>query len=451
MAIVAERFVDRFAEIAADASELRTIVVPDARVPPSRIGRATVLSRRDFLGAARPATDLAAPQPHDVMSIAYTSGTTGASKGVMLPWGMLTVGVALLDDLGPDDALYSPFPMFHMSGKGGIGQAAYMKGRNVFRESLDTGSFWKDIDEHRCTFTLLVPQMAHWLLAQPPTSGDRGHALRSVLCTPVVPGLAERFGVRVRTHYGMTEVGNVISRREVKDSSSSCGRPVPGYEVRLVDDHDYEVATGEVGELVVRSSAPWQLCLGYWRLPEKTAEAWRNGWFHTGDAFMRNADGNYLFVDRKKDALRRRGENISSFEVERLVGRHPGVAECAAIGVDTALGEQEIKIYVVPRPGTDLTPRALIEFLVPTMPPLHGSTVRRVRSIAPEDRGNVSRAKSEIARATAKRQYLGSGGRGRGCTEMKAPFAWTVWTWKVRDGRAAGGLGWKPRGRLFWS
>src|SRR5262249_54906185 len=112
----------------------------------------------------------------------------------------------------------------------------------------------------------------------------------------------------------------------------------------------------------------WQICAGYWNLPEKTAEAWRNGWFHTGDAFRRDAEGNYYFVDRKKDALRRRGENISSFEIEVMVLHHPGVAECAAIAVDTQLGEQEIKICVVRRPGAELTAPALIEFLIPTMP-----------------------------------------------------------------------------------
>jgi carnitine-CoA ligase len=368
LAIVAERFLERFVEAAAEAPALRTIVVPDAADPPPRIGNLRVLARRDFLDGARPATDLAAPEPHDVMSITYTSGTTGPSKGVVLPWGMLTLGVALLDDLGPDDAFYSPFPMFHMSGKAAVAQGAYMNGRDVFREAFDTASFWKDIDEHRCTFTLLVPAMAHWLLAQPPSEDDRGHALSKVLCTPIVPGVAERFGVSLRTHYGMTEAGNVMTRREVRDSSPSCGRPVPGYVVRLVDEHDYEVPTGEVGELVVRTSEPWQTCIGYWNMPEKTAQAWRNGWFHTGDAFRRDAEGNYFFVDRKKDALRRRGENVSSFEVEALVMGHPGVAECAAIGVDVDLGEQEIKICVVRRPGADLTPRALIEYLIPKMP-----------------------------------------------------------------------------------
>jgi crotonobetaine/carnitine-CoA ligase len=368
IAIVSERYLERFAEVADETPELQTIIVPDASRPSPRIGNARIVARSDFLSGARRATDLAPPEPHDIMSIAYTSGTTGPSKGVVLPWGVFTLGVALLDDLGPDDAFYSPFPMFHMSGKGAVAQAAYMNGRTVFRESFNTGSFWKDIDEHRCTFTLLVPAMAHWLLAQPPSKDDRSHALRDALSSPIVPGFAERFGVRLRTHYGMTEVGNVMMRREVTDSSPSCGRPVPGYEVRLIDEHDYEVPSGQVGELMVRTSEPWRMCLGYWNLPEKTAEAWRNGWLHTGDAFRCDSDGNYFFVDRMKDALRRRGENVSSFEIEALVGRHPAVGECAAIGVEVELGEQEIKICVVCRPGCDLTPQELIEFLTPRMP-----------------------------------------------------------------------------------
>jgi crotonobetaine/carnitine-CoA ligase len=119
---------------------------------------------------------------------------------------------------------------------------------------------------------------------------------------------------------------------------------------------------------MVRTTDPWRICVGYWNMPEKTAEAWRNGWFHTGDAFRRDADGNYFFVDRKKDALRRRGENVSSFEVEASVLKHPAVAECAAVAVDVELGEQEIKVCVVPKPGAELTPKELVEFLIPKMP-----------------------------------------------------------------------------------
>jgi crotonobetaine/carnitine-CoA ligase len=367
-AIVAQRFVDRVAEVAERVPSLKTVVVPDATDDLPAIPGVRVMGRDDFLGGATPARDVDPPMPWDPSAIVYTSGTTGPSKGVVSPWGMLTLGMVLLDDLGPEHVFYSPFPMFHMSGRGAIAHAAYSRGRMVFRESFDTGSFWSDIDEHGCTFTLVVPAMAHWLLAQPPSPEDARHALRYALLSPVVPGFAERFGVSVRTHYGMTEAGNVMSRRDVRDSSPSCGRPIAGYDVRLVDEHDYEVPVGEVGELVVRTAEPWLLNSGYWGMPEKTAEAWRNGWFHTGDGFRRDEHGDYYFVDRQKDALRRRGENVSSFEVEAVVLSHPDVAECAAVGVDAGVGEQEIKICVVGRDGKPVDPVELIEFLIPRLP-----------------------------------------------------------------------------------
>jgi crotonobetaine/carnitine-CoA ligase len=140
----------------------------------------------------------------------------------------------------------------------------------------------------------------------------------------------------------------------------------PGYQVRIVDDYDEEVPVGTVGELVVRSDEPWMITPGYWRQPERTAEAWRNGWFHTGDGFRRDEEGNHYFVDRMKDAIRRRGENISSFEVEAAVLQHPQVLECAAIAVPSELGEDEIKVLVVV--AEELSPAELLDFLEPRMP-----------------------------------------------------------------------------------
>jgi carnitine-CoA ligase len=370
IAVVAERFLDRIGEVAGAVPELRTVIVPDVLGHADALagGRIRVIGSQEFLHEARPATDLAAPEPWDVMTIAYTSGTTGPSKGVVVPWGMMILGAGLMDDLGPDDAIYGAFPMFHMSGKGMIGQAAYMGGRDVFREAFDTGSFWKDIDGHDCTFALVVPAMAHWLLSQPPSDDDRRHSLRHAILSPIIHAFGERFGVTMRTHYGMTEAGNVTSRRHVTDESPSCGTPRSGYDVRIVDEHDYEVAVGEVGELVVRTEQPWWTATAYWGMPEKTNDLWRNGWLHTGDGFRRDEEGRYYFVDRQKDAIRRRGENISSFEVEKIVLQHAGVAECAAIAVSTEAGEQEVKVCVVAREGASVDPAELITFLIPLMP-----------------------------------------------------------------------------------
>jgi len=167
-------------------------------------------------------------------------------------------------------------------------------------------------------------------------------------------------------------VGGILGSDGWESSNwRSCGkvrRGPPGFEIRLVDEYDEEVALGEPGELIVRTDEPWALNSGYFGMPEKTAEAWRNGWFHTGDVFVRDGDGYFYFVDRLKDCIRRRGENISSMEVEAYVHEHPEVLECAAIGVPSEYGEDEVKICVTVKPGFDLEAWDLLEFLAPRMP-----------------------------------------------------------------------------------
>jgi crotonobetaine/carnitine-CoA ligase len=168
----------------------------------------------------------------------------------------------------------------------------------------------------------------------------------------------------------MTEIGPVIcaTGQVSNDNHRSCGRLTPGYEARLVDEHDNEVPAGEIGELIVRSDRPWTLNLGYVGLPDESMKAWRNGWFHTGDVFRLDADQNFYFVDRRKDAIRRRGENISSFEVEAIVNSHPDVVESAAVAVPSELGEDDVKVVVVRRAGSDINEADLIDFLTPVMP-----------------------------------------------------------------------------------
>jgi crotonobetaine/carnitine-CoA ligase len=159
----------------------------------------------------------------------------------------------------------------------------------------------------------------------------------------------------------------------------SCGRPRPGVEARVVDANDCEVAPGEVGELIVRTDRPWAMNHGYYKNPAATAEAWRNGWFHTGDGFRRDEAGNFFFVDRMKDAIRRRGENISSFEVEAEVCAHPAVREAAAVAVKSEVSEDEVLIAVSLAEGAALDPAELIAFLRPRM--AHFMVPRFVRII----------------------------------------------------------------------
>jgi carnitine-CoA ligase len=161
----------------------------------------------------------------------------------------------------------------------------------------------------------------------------------------------------------MTEISSPIVSDPNPSKRGTCGKVRKGVEVRLVDENDCEVALGEVGEMLVRTDRPWAMNSGYYKMPEATARAWRNGWFHTGDAFRQDEDGYFFFVDRMKDAIRRRGENISSFEVEAEIVAHPDVREAAAIAVPSELDEDEVMAVVAPAPGKTIDPVALIEFL----------------------------------------------------------------------------------------
>jgi crotonobetaine/carnitine-CoA ligase len=178
----------------------------------------------------------------------------------------------------------------------------------------------------------------------------------------------------------MTETAVPIRSGANPEVLGTCGRPRPGVEARVVDGNDIEVPHGTVGELILRASRPWEITQGYYRNPQATAAAWRNGWFHTGDAFRRDADGNFFFVDRMKDAIRRRGENISSFEVEAEALCHPAVLEAAAVPVPSTDSEDEVLLVLTARAGQQIDPRALLRFLVPRM--AHFMLPRYVRVVA---------------------------------------------------------------------
>jgi crotonobetaine/carnitine-CoA ligase len=214
------------------------------------------------------------------------------------------------------------------------------------------------------------------LLSQPPRDDDRDNTLRYVYMGPLGQSheFRERFGVSVYMGFGMTELPVVLRTELDPVSETTTGRPFnPDFECRLVDEHDLEVPEGASGELIVRHRYPWVINSGYKDMPEATARAWRNGWFHTGDRLRVDERGDWVFVDRTKDAIRRRGENISSYEVEAEVRSHPDVDQVAAVAVPNpdlheATGEEEIKVVVVPVGGRTIDPLELVEYLVPRMP-----------------------------------------------------------------------------------
>jgi crotonobetaine/carnitine-CoA ligase len=207
-------------------------------------------------------------------------------------------------------------------------------------------------------------------MSQPETAEDADNSLTDVLMAPVIPdyrAFETRFGLRIHTGFSLSEVGLPVIGAHPLPNHRTCGRLAPGYEIRLSDESGEEVGANVVGEAWVRAADPDWICRGYLNMPEKTAEATAHGWFHTGDGLMRDEDGNYYYVDRMKDCIRRRGENISSFDVENEVNAHPDIVESAAFEVKGEDGDGEVMIAVVRKVGSTLSESDIVEFLIPRL------------------------------------------------------------------------------------
>jgi crotonobetaine/carnitine-CoA ligase len=308
--------------------------------------------------------------PWDMQSIIFTSGTTGPSKGVMSSYVHLYSMAGSAPFLGPADRYMVNLPMFHSGGVMPVTAMLIHGGSIVMVDAFDTNAFWSTVREKGITTVILLGVMGGFLLKRPPNPDDKDHSLRTCTYVPLndtAPQFHERFGTEVHTHFNMTEISMPIVSEPNPTALGSAGKVRPGVEVRIVDENDCELPVGAVGEMVVRTDCPWAMNHGYASNPEATAAAWRNGWFHTGDGFRRDEHGNYYFVDRLKDAIRRRGENISSFEVESEVLAHPAVREAAAIAVKSEIAEDEVMAVVALKEGAEFDPEELIEFLRPRM------------------------------------------------------------------------------------
>ncbi len=340
-------------------------------------------------------------QPWHNQSIIYTSGTTGPSKGVESSYlHLYSTSADPFPFLGGDDRYLVTLPLFHVGGTVAV-YSMLLRGASVaIVDAFRLDGFWRTVRETSSTFTVLLGGMATLLTKAPASDDDRAHGLRYALVIPLSEDpttFRERFNCDVYTLFNMTEVSvPLVSERNPK-TIGGCGRPRPGVEARIVDAFDCEVAPGEVGELIVRADRPWSLTHGYHDEPAATARAWRNGWFHTGDAFRRDGAGDFFFVDRMKDAIRRRGENISSFEVEAEVCSHPSVREAAAVAVPSELGEDEVLVAVVAVPGKDLNPEHLIHHLIARMP--HFMVPRYIRIVAELPKTPTQKVQKNLIRA----------------------------------------------------
>ena len=336
-----------------------------------------VLSQTDFNTLATSTEtppELDSPiEPWDTQSIIFTSGTTGPSKGVLSSY------LHIFTNAGPEtwhfvtgeDRFLINMPIFHIGGMGVIFVMLCRGGSIAMMDGFDTEKFWPFVKESKTTAFFLLGVMTTFILKQPPAVGDKDHSVRVAFMVPLTETCTdfhERFGIDVYTIFNMTEISSPIVSEPNPVRRGTCGKKRDGVEVRLVDKNDCEVELGEIGEMVVRTDRPWGMNSGYYKNPEATAEAWRNGWFHTGDCFRQDEEGHFYFVDRMKDAMRRRGENISSFEVEAEVVAYGAVREVAAYAVPSDLGEDDVMIAVAPVSGQTIDQRDLMLFLAERMP-----------------------------------------------------------------------------------
>lgn len=358
-------FQDRLADIAADLPKLRTVALLDGTEPG---GIPQQLLDFRTLESAAPLGDALAIGPADPVAVMFTSGTTGPSKGAVLPQNYVLMQAAIIAEAcryTPDDCLYNALPLFHGNAQFLSTIPALLSGaRMVLARRFSASAFWDEVRAHGCTAFNYIGGILPILWKAPPSPDDANNSLRLMMGAGAPKDLFEafeqRFGVRLVEGYGMSEIGIPLNNSIEHRRPGCCGQPLPQYEVRLVDDDGADVPDDTPGELLIRPKTMNSMMLEYYRMPEKTVEAWRDLWFHTGDYLKRDADGYYYFVDRKKDALRRRGENISSYEVERGVNAHPAVLESAAVAVASELGEDEVMICLTLRPGETLEPIALM-------------------------------------------------------------------------------------------
>lgn len=375
--LLLKRFLPRVLEIAAGLESLRQVIVIDGEDEAHPHLR--ILGRHSFLAGASASPDLVDPKPWDIMAVLFTSGTTGPSKAVRLPWAQLDAmahGTFRLEDFGEDEVIYNPGPTYHVGAKVFPYMAAVSGGRHLMRPFISRTA----APEEYLRYGVTVGSVVHAWLEEPPRADDADRPLRFVLAPyrdPRAEAFTSRFGCRRSGCFNMTEISSPIRFQDwdavIHDGQGrmSCGVLRPGYEARIVDEHDQPVPDGEAGELILRAERPWVLNAGYLNNPEATAEAWRNGWFHTGDAFLRDPDGNCFFLDRLKDCIRRRGENISSFEVESYVEAHPAVARCAAVAARKSMApgsDEEIHVFLQLHPEEGLQAADLIRWLTPSMP-----------------------------------------------------------------------------------
>ena len=367
--IVHAGFWPQLAQVRGGLATVQQLVVVGDACDPS------ALPWSELKGPQQVAPEFPAVAFSSLCLLLYTSGTTGRSKAAMISHRfVLRHAQGVIEGLGlrPDDVLYCPYPMFHLDAAVmTLAPALLLRGVAAIGERFSVSRYWDEVRALQATVFDFMGATLTMLWKQPPSPRDRDHRARLGWGVPL-PEWAEafeaRFGCRLVELYGSTEVGGIIyTPQDAPRRKGSCGKALGPWEVRLLDDQGFDVPAGTPGELVVRSTEPSVLMDGYWGMPQATLDAFRDQWFHTGDVLKRDADGWLYFVGRRKDFVRRRGENISAAEVEMEIELHPEVLACAVVGVPSELTEEEVMACVVLREGSSLSPRALTDWCAARM------------------------------------------------------------------------------------
>jgi carnitine-CoA ligase len=324
------------------------------------------------LPSSAPQAEPANVAPGDTAAILYTSGTTGVSKGVQCPHGQFYwwgVNVSQQLEITDNDVLYTCLPLFHTNALNAFSQAVVSGAEYVIGPRFSASRFWSDAQKAGATFTYLLGAMVSILASKPSAPGDRAHDITAALAPATPAGLlkefSDRFGVTLIDGYGSTETNSIVAASRSEQRPGYMGKVQPGFTARVVDEYGLEVPAGEPGELLLRSEQPHAFATGYYQMPEATVTAWRDLWFHTGDRVVMESDGWLRFVDRIKDVIRRRGENISSAEVEQVLREHPSVGDVAVYAVDSELGEDEVMAAIVPKGPVDFN--EIVKFCEPRL------------------------------------------------------------------------------------
>jgi carnitine-CoA ligase len=314
--------------------------------------------------------------PWDLATLLYTSGTTGRSKGVMCTHNMVVTWAEAARSCignGPDDVAFTCLPIYHGNGLCcTVLPTMIGRGRLAIAPKFSATYFWRQVHNSCATTTNLLGAMGSILWRRDRSPLERDHSLRLIMIVPSpvdhYEEFEQRFDVQLTELYGLTDnaVPLVIPHGERRPGS--CGLPTEGWECGVVNEHDEPVPRGEIGELVLRPTKPYVAMSGYYRRPDATVEAWRNLWFHTGDYVRQDEDGWFYFVDRRKDSIRRGGENVSSWEVEQALLAHPAVLNAAAYGVDDEIMGQEVMASVILQPDAKAEPQEIIDHCAVRLP-----------------------------------------------------------------------------------